>query len=347
MNPNEIQNKNIQLMLNFNLLSSLNNPKINPHSNQTFQQSYFYPQQLSQNQNQFIINNPMFQNSNLPNNNYQMNVNKHNSSMSFQTFDDSTSNKNWPLFFNPFYLPQKQYYTTTNFYLNPLINNNNIYDIDNNENYNKKVLGIKTAKNKIIINSEKNVENEKNITENFIKNLNFLDEECQKQNENKKKNISKHKSAPIKLISDKNKYNAIIFETHLLKFQNDDNVKEKKYKCVHPGCDLTYKTKKQLISHHCKMDIECQKDSILWLKLIAYAKKIILNKIKKNLLKKDNLQSLIEKYENIIKKFGLKEYAQMICGSNFQDVIISINMNNENIENNLNLKEEVFKENEN
>lgn len=345
MNPNDNQNKNIQLMLNFNLLSSLNNPKINPQPNQIFQQSYFYPQQISQNQNQFI---PMFHNQNSNINNYGTNINKHNSSMSFQTYDDSTSNKNWPLFYNiPYYLPQKQYYTTSNFYLNPLINNN-LNDFDNNENYNKKVLGIKTAKNKIIINSEKNIENEKNtVKENFIKNLNFLDEECQKQNENKKKNISKHKSAPIKLISDKNKYNAIIFETHLLKFQNEDNFKEKKYKCVHPGCDLTYKTKKQLISHHCKMDIECQRDTILWLKLIAFAKKIILNKIKKNILKKDNLISLIQKYENIIKKIGLKEYAQMICGSNFQDIIISINMNNENIENNLNLKEEIFKENEN
>ena len=91
------------------------------------------------------------------------------------------------------------------------------------------------------------------------------------------------------------------------------------------------------------MDIECQRDTILCLKLIAYAKKIILNKIKKNILKKDNLKFIIEKYENIIKNIGLKEYAQMICGNNFQDIIISINMNNENIENNnLNLKEEIF-----
>ena len=33
----------------------------------------------------------------------------------------------------------------------------------------------------------------------------------------------------------------------------------------------------------------------------------------------------------------------MICGNNFQDIIISINMNNENFENNsLNLKEEIL-----
>jgi len=344
MNPNDNQNKNIQLMLNFNLLSSLNNPKINPQSNQIFQQSYFYPQQISQNQNQFILNNPIFQNSNIPNNN-GINMNKNNSSMSFQTYDDSISNKNWPLFYNiPYYLPQKQCYTTSNFYLNPLINNNINKEIEYNEIINNKVLGIKTAKNKIIINQEKDIDEKNTIKENFIKKINFLDEECLKQNENKKKIFSKHKSAPIKLISDKNKYNAIIFETHLLKFQNEDNFKEKKYKCVHPGCDLTYKTKKQLISHHCKMDIECQRDTILWLKLIAYAKKIILNKIKKNILKKDNLKSIIEKYENIIKNIGLKEYAQMICGSNFQDIVISINMNNENFENNLNLKEEISKE---
>ena len=120
-------------------------------------------------------------------------------------------------------------------------------------------------------------------------------------------------------------------------------LKKKNINVLIPGCDLTYKTKKQLISHHSKMDIECQRDTILCLKLIAYAKKIILNKIKKNILKKDNLKFIIEKYENVIKNIGLKEYAQMICGNNFQDIIISINMNNENIENNnLNLKEEIF-----
>ena len=346
MNPNDNQNKNIQLMLNFNLLSSLNNPKINSHSNQIYQQSYFYPQQI-QNQNQYIMNQNIlsYQNSNLSNNNY-INLNKQYSTMSYQTFDDSLSNKNWPLFYNiPYFLPQKQYYTTSNFYLNPLINNNNNYNNEfienNNIENNKKVLGIKTAKNKIIINSEKN-EDKNEIKEKFMKKLNFLDEESQK-NDNKKKNNSKHKSAPIKLISDKNKFNAILFETHLLKFQNEDNFKDKKYKCNHPGCDLTYKTKKQLISHHSKMDIECQRDTILCLKLIAYAKKIILNKIKKNILKKDNLKFIIEKYENVIKNIGLKEYAQMICGNNFQDIIISINMNNENFENNsLNLKEEIL-----
>jgi hypothetical protein len=341
MNPYDNQNKNIQLMLNFNLLSSLNNPKINSHSNQTFQQSYFYPQQIPQ--NQFLMNQNIlsYQNSNFSNNNY-INLNKQNSSMSFQSYDDSFSNKNWPLFYNvPFYLPQKQYYTTSNFYLNPLINNNNNNEFKEINENNKKVLGIKTAKNKIIINSEKN-EEKNEIKEKFIKKLNFLDEESQK-NDNKKKTNSKHKSAPIKLISDKNKFNAIIFETHLLKLQNEDNFKEKKYKCSHPGCDLTYKTKKQLISHHSKMDIECQRDTILCLKLIAYAKKIILNKIKKNILKKDNLKFIIEKYENVIKNIGLKEYAQMICGNNFQDIIISINMNNENFENNsLNLKEEIL-----
>ena len=344
MNPNDNQNKNIQLMLNFNLLSSLNNPKINSHSNQTFQQSYFYPQQIPQ--NQFLMNQNIlsYQNSNFSNNNY-INLNKQNSSMSFQSYDDSFSNKNWPLIYNvPFYLPQKQYYTTSNFYLNPLINNNNNNEFKEIKENNKKVLGIKgikTAKNKIIINSEKS-EDKNEIKEKFMKKLNFLDEESQK-NDNKKKTNSKHKSAPIKLISDKNKFNAIIFETHLLKLQNEDNFKEKKYKCSHPGCDLTYKTKKQLISHHSKMDIECQRDTILCLKLIAYAKKIILNKIKKNILKKDNLKFIIEKYENVIKNIGLKEYAQMICGNNFQDIIISINMNNENFENNsLNLKEEIL-----
>ena len=356
MNPNDIQNKNIQLMINLNLLSSLNTPKINPQPNSVLQQNYLYPQQISKNQNQ-LSNQNIFsyqnQNSNLLNN-YGININldNHNTNMSYQSYDDSLSNKNWPLFYNmPYYLPQRTYYTTSNFYLNPLMNNNN--DINNEFNNNKTILGIKKAKNKIIINSDKNNDKEENeeeeVKEKFFKNLNLLDEECQNINDNKNKKNLKHKSAPIKLISDKNKYNAILFETHLLKFQNEDNFKEKKHKCLHPGCDLSYKTKKQLISHHSKMDIECQRDTILWLKLISFTKKIILNKLKKNILKKENLKSVIEKYENTIKNIGLKEYAQMICGNNFQDIIISINMN-ENIENNnnnnnkLNLNEESSEE---
>ena len=77
----------------------------------------------------------------------------------------------------------------------------------------------------------------------------------------------KHHSAPIKIMNNKN-----MFETHLLKKQIEEREDDKKYKCGHNGCDLAYRTKKQRVAHHGKMDQECQKDTIALLRQIALVK---------------------------------------------------------------------------
>ena len=71
------------------------------------------------------------------------------------------------------------------------------------------------------------------------------------------------------------------------------------------------------------MDIECQRDTVWILKLIAKAKKEILKLIKNNILNNQKYKKIKQKYENLIKNVSITEYAQMICGNQFQDIIIS------------------------
>ena len=102
--------------------------------------------------------------------------------------------------------------------------------------------------------------------------------------------------------------------------------KEKKNKCPHCYCDLIYQTKKQLVSHHGRMNSECQKDTINLLTLISFTKKLILLLLNSNKLINNNekINFIIQKYENLIKNISIIEYAQMICGNKFN------NINNEN-----------------
>ena len=71
------------------------------------------------------------------------------------------------------------------------------------------------------------------------------------------------------------------------------------------------------------MDIECQRDTIHLLKLISNAKKSILKLFKNNKINIQEYKKIKQKYENIIKNVSITEYAQMICGNQLQDIIIS------------------------
>jgi replicative DNA helicase len=135
---------------------------------------------------------------------------------------------------------------------------------------------------------------------------------------------NKHHSAPIKMLSyynlnrnklseNKEKNKEHIFETHLLKkLIQDEN--DKVHKCNHPTCDLAYRTKKQKISHHSKMDPECQKDSILFLELLSKERDII-NKMNKEfkIQHKDKINKINRKMLFIKKNFSFYDYAHMIC----------------------------------
>lgn len=147
----------------------------------------------------------------------------------------------------------------------------------------------KTVRNTIIINNEEEMKENSNLS------------------------IKHHHDSPISRSGSKK-----LFSTHLLKLPIEQKLADQVYKCGHFGCDLSYKTMKQKISHHSKMDVKCQKDTTKVMKMIAKAKKIIRLLIKHKKIAKEN-EEFRKKYETIMKYHSLKEYAQMICGLKFKD----------------------------
>ena len=89
-----------------------------------------------------------------------------------------------------------------------------------------------------------------------------------------------------------------------------------KHKCLHPKCEFSYKTKKQLQSHHFKMIPECQNDSVQIIKLINSTKGILKNVIQHSNKKKEKFEKL---YENFFNQISLKNYFEFIAGSHFSD----------------------------
>ena len=89
-----------------------------------------------------------------------------------------------------------------------------------------------------------------------------------------------------------------------------------KYKCLHPKCDISYKTKKQLQNHHYKMSQECQLDSVQIIKLINSTKGILKKVIKNCNKKKEKFEKI---YENSVKEVSLKTYFEFLAGLHFND----------------------------
>ena len=92
----------------------------------------------------------------------------------------------------------------------------------------------------------------------------------------------------------------------------------KNYKCLHPTCEYSYKTLKQLQNHHYKMNQECQLDSLKIIKLIYHTKLNVLNLIRNNKKKKQYFTKL---YENSLININLRNYLEFIVGANFDDKV--------------------------
>jgi len=86
--------------------------------------------------------------------------------------------------------------------------------------------------------------------------------------------------------------------------------------CSHPGCEGIFKTKKQLIYHHYKMNPQCQNDTITILKMIYDIKNILIkNDFEKNKIKFGEL------YKETMKKISLDEHIETLVGYNFEDEV--------------------------
>ena len=91
---------------------------------------------------------------------------------------------------------------------------------------------------------------------------------------------------------------------------------KKKLTCSHHGCEGTFKTKKQLLYHHYKMNPQCQNDTIAILKMI-YNIKILL----KNNNSEKNKKKFGELYKQTMKNVSLDEHIETLVGYNFEDEI--------------------------
>ena len=91
---------------------------------------------------------------------------------------------------------------------------------------------------------------------------------------------------------------------------------KKKLTCSHHGCEGTFKTKKQLLYHHYKMNPQCHNDTIAILKMI-YNIKILL---KNNNLEK-NKKKFGELYKQTMKNVSLDDHIETLVGYNFEDEI--------------------------
>ena len=197
---------------------------------------------------------------------------------------------------------------------NNMNNKNNLLVYNNNNNND---ISKKENKNIININEEqdKKKEGKDEIKNNDLKNKkilfnieNFSEESYVEENAHIYHNTNNN-----------NKLNNNIFNCyHKKKKRRRKNNEIKKYKCVHPKCDNSYKTLKQLQNHHYKMISECQLDSVQILKLIYNIKKILFNLVKKNKKKQDYFSDL---YEESINKITLNNYSEFITGIHFNDKI--------------------------
>jgi len=202
----------------------------------------------------------------------------------------------------------------------PLAKNNEI-NIENNNNSDKKINLLYTHdKNNEIVKKDGNI----NIMNNIIQ----IEEEEEKEKNKGKKvffNVENYSEESYieeddNIYSSKNNIksdNSNIFNCYQKKKKRRKSNKEiKKFKCVHPYCEYSYKTLKQLQNHHYKMTSECQLDSVYILKLIKNTKVILINIIKDDNNKKDYFSKM---YDKNINKITLNNYLEYIAGIHFND----------------------------
>ena len=174
--------------------------------------------------------------------------------------------------------------------------------IDDKEENKEKINNIK--KNIFFQINQKQRQENLTINNNIINNLNNINNSMSQDTTNKKSLFT---------VIPKSTYN---YKKRKPRKRKTLNGIKRKLKCNHDGCEGTFKTKKQLIFHHYKMNPQCQNDTITILKMIYYTK---------NLLKKNNLEKNKKKFEELyketMKNISLDEHIETIVGYNFEDEI--------------------------
>lgn len=94
-----------------------------------------------------------------------------------------------------------------------------------------------------------------------------------------------------------------------------------KIKCCHCNCSNVFYTDKQHSRHHNKFSPLCTKDTVILIKLIARAKRIIHHLYSSQSSDDYKLKSIKEKYESFVKFVSQKDHFNYISGSQFEDCL--------------------------
>ena len=217
--------------------------------------------------------------------------------------------------FNTLNVPQNQIndiFLTKNNNINNINNTNNINNI-NEKNNNNIFLGEKRKSSDKIEEKEKPNNNTNNIS-NKNKNVIF------KINTQKPDDLLINTNS-LETTSKRNMFTVIQKSVYNYKKRKPRkrmllNRIKNKIVCSHPGCEGIFKTKKQLIYHHYKMNPQCQNDTIAILKMIYDIKNILIkNDFEKNKIKFGEL------YKETMKKISLDEHIETLVGYNFEDEV--------------------------
>ena len=217
--------------------------------------------------------------------------------------------------FNALNVPQNQ---INDIFLTKNNNINNINNINNTNNTNEKnnnniFLGEKRKSSDKIEEKEKpnnNINNNSNNNKNVIFKINTQKPDDLLINTNSLETTSKKNMFTV---IQKSVYN---YKKRKPRKRMLLNRIKNKIVCSHPGCEGIFKTKKQLIYHHYKMNPQCQNDTITILKMIYDIKNILIkNDFEKNKIKFGEL------YKETMKKISLDEHIETLVGYNFEDEV--------------------------
>ena len=294
---------NFGSMMSFSEFITPNPNQINPFkiTNSSFSKNSFYP---LMNPEMSLVN-P----NNLTNPNYSINP------INFINPINNNINPVNPLFQN---------FTQISLINDQIIKKNNLNQTKNNIFLNKKRnadnlkinFNIKEKENKEKENKEKEIKifndiKKTNESKNIIqKPKNALFYVKQQSHQENKENPSK-----------KNLFTVIQKSNYIYKKRKPRKKKlfngiKNKINCGHEGCEGIFKTKKQLVFHHYKMNSDCHNDTINLIKMINLTKKILLKKVEQ---KEKLLEKYSELYKETMKKISLDEHIETLVGLNFED----------------------------
>ena len=217
--------------------------------------------------------------------------------------------------FNTLNVPQNQIndiFLTKNNNINNINNTNNINNI--NEKNNNNIFLVEKRKSSDKIEEKEKPNNNINKNSNNNKNVIF------KINTQKPDDLLINTNS-LETTSKRNMFTVIQKSVYNYKKRKPRkrmllNRIKNKIVCSHPGCEGIFKTKKQLIYHHYKMNPQCQNDTITILKMIYDIKNILIkNDFEKNKIKFGEL------YKETMKKISLDEHIETLVGYNFEDEV--------------------------